>query len=267
MSVVFRHRDGVLTLDKTAVMGILNVTPDSFSDGGQYNTVEAAVQKALAMEHDGAAVIDIGAQSTRPGHTPVSAEDEWARLAPVLEALHGKLSVPLSVDTYDASVARRAVEHGAAMINDVSGSLSNGMVALAAETGAGLVMMANGAAHLEDIRQYFEIALMAADGKELPHERICLDIGIGFHQNRDVDAAAVKHLDRLLDGFPRKAVLCGASRKRLIPHLAGDAPVGERLGGTLAVQILARLGGARLWRVHDVKEAVQAAAIVDALAE
>ncbi|MBQ3094657.1 MAG: dihydropteroate synthase [Clostridia bacterium] len=265
MTAVFRHRDGVLSLDRTAVMGILNVTPDSFSDGGQYNTVDAAVDKALAMERDGAAIIDIGAQSTRPGHVPVSADEEWARLQPVLDALRGKLTVPISVDTYDPAVAAKAVKHGAAILNDVSGSLSNGMMPLAAEYGAGLVMMAQGAANIDDIRQYFETALTMAGASGLAPSQVCLDIGVGFHQSRDVDAAAVKHLPRILEGLPQTAVLCGASRKRLISHLTGDCPVDERLGGTLAVQLFARMGGARVWRVHDVKEAVQAAAVIDAL--
>ena len=127
--------------ERTYIMGILNVTPDSFSDGGRYFDRDAALSHAQEMEREGADILDIGAQSTRPGHTPVTAEEEWARLEPVLRNLRGRTALPLSVDTYYPSVAAAAVEAGAAIINDVSGSLENGMPRVAAETGAGLVMM------------------------------------------------------------------------------------------------------------------------------
>ncbi len=249
----------------TAVMGILNITPDSFSDGGQFADVSAAVERALAIEREGAAILDIGAQSTRPGATPLSDEEEWARLAPVLTALRGRLRIPLSVDTFFPSVAERALQHGACILNDVSGSLSNGFPALAARYGAGLVMMANDAAHPSDIRMYFEAALTAARDAGLPLSRVCLDIGIGFHKTREADLDAVRHLQDILDGLPTTAVLAGASRKRVIAFAGGDAPVAERLGGTIALHTAAQLRGATVLRVHDVKEAVQAAAVIDTM--
>ncbi|MBR5134078.1 MAG: dihydropteroate synthase [Clostridia bacterium] len=253
------------SFDRTAVMGILNITPDSFSDGGQFFDAETAVRRAKQIEREGAAILDVGAQSTRPGATPLSPEDEWARLAPVLTALQGQLTIPVSVDTFEPFVAERALANGAAILNDVSGSSQNGFPALAAKHGAGLIMMARDAAHPADIRTYFETAIAAATTAGLPLSRLCLDIGIGFHQTRDVDLAAIKHLPDILDGLPKTAVLCGASRKRVIAYCAGDSDPADRLGGTVALHTTAQLRGATVLRVHDVKEAVQAAAVIDRL--
>lgn len=246
-------------------MGILNVTPDSFSDGGQHATVDAAVARALEIEREGADILDIGAQSTRPGATPVSPKEEWERLCPVLDALRGNISIPVSVDTFEPFVAEHALQHGATILNDVSGSLQNGFPALAAKYNAGLVMMARGAAHPADIHTYFERALQAARQAGLPLSHVCLDIGIGFHQTRDVDLAAVMHLPDILDNLPKTAVLCGASRKRVIAFCAGDSDPADRLGGTVAFHTAAQWRGATVLRVHDVKEAVQAAAVTDTL--
>lgn len=248
----------------TAVMGILNITPDSFSDGGRYTDTGRAVARAREIEQEGALILDIGAQSTRPDATLLSDEEEWARLCPVLTALQGQLTVPVSVDTFYPSVAERALQHGASILNDVSGSLENGFPALAARYGAGLVMMARDAAHPADIRAYFETALTAARRAGLSEEQVCLDVGIGFHQTRDADLDAVRHLQDIIDGLPT-AVLVGASRKRVIAYAGGEAPVEERLGGTLALHTAAQLRGATVLRAHDVKEAVQAAAVIDTM--
>ena len=248
----------------TAVMGILNITPDSFSDGGRYTDTARAVARAREIEREGAAILDIGAQSTRPDAALLSAEEEWARLAPVLTALQGQLTIPVSVDTFYPSVAECALQHGACILNDVSGSLENGFPALAARYGAGLVMMARDAAHPADIRAYFETALKEAARAGLASSQVCLDIGIGFHKTREADLDAVRHLQDILDGLPN-AVLVGASRKRVIAYAGGDAPVGERLGGTVALHTTAQLRGATVLRAHDVKEAVQAAAVIDML--
>lgn len=249
----------------TAVMGILNVTPDSFSDGGRYTAVEAAVDRALAIEREGASILDIGAQSTRPGAALLSEKEEWTRLAPVLEALRGRVTIPVSVDTFYPSVAERALNHGAQILNDVSGSLQNGFPALAVRYGAGLVMMARDAAHPADIRTYFETALAAAHHAGLSLSQLCLDIGIGFHKDRETDLDAVRHLQDIIDGLPPTAILAGASRKRVIVYAAGDAPTDERLGGTVALHTAAQLRGATVLRAHDVKEAVQAAAVIDTI--
>ena len=249
--------------DRTSVMGILNITPDSFSDGGQYSAPDKALARALAMEREGAHILDIGAQSTRPGAAPLSPQEEWERLAPVLTALRDSVHCPLSVDTFEPYVAERALAHGVSILNDVSGSMTNGFPALAAQSGAALIMMARDADTPADVRRYFETALTVADKAGLPLTRLCLDIGIGFHRSREAELAIVRALPAVLDGLPRVAVLCGASRKRLIAHAAGDCPTHERLGGTVALHTLAQQGGATVLRVHDVKEAVQAAKITD----
>ena len=249
----------------TAVMGILNITPDSFSDGGQYMDPTDALARALEMEREGAHILDIGAQSTRPGATPLDAQDEWARLAPVLSVLKDKLHIPLSVDTFEPFVAKQALAQGVSVLNDVSGSLTNGFPALAAAHGAGLIMMARDAANPLDVRRYFETALDTAKKAGLPLEQLCLDIGIGFHQSRETDYQIIRALPRILQGLPKVAVLCGASRKRLIAHAAGDCAVTDRLGGTIALHTAAQLGGATVLRVHDVKDAVQASNVTDYL--
>ena len=261
--------------ERTYIMGVLNLTPDSFSDGGRYDRPDAALRRAAEMEREGADILDLGAQSTRPGHAPVSAEQEWERLRPVLSMLRERTALPLSVDTYYPAVAEAAVEEGACLINDVSGSLSNGMPALAARTGAALVLMhaGDGADDAGDggdapatVRSYFERALSLAREAGLPRERICLDPGIGFGKDRAGDLALAARLPELLRGLPPTAVLVGASRKRVIAACCDDSPGPEnRLAGTLAFHTVAQWGGAHILRVHDVAAAVQAARVTDAL--
>ena len=211
----FHYRGGELDLTQhTHIMGILNITPDSFSDGGRYDTVEAAVERALAIQAEGADVLDIGAQSTRPGHIPVTAEEEWSRLRPVLEVLSGRVTIPVSIDTYYPEVAARALEAGAHIINDVSGSLQNGMPGVAARYGAGLVMMhAGGGADDEGgadaagaVRAYFLEALEAAEQAGLAREAVCLDPGIGFGKPRLGDVQLIAQLPQVHLGSPKKAI-------------------------------------------------------------
>ena len=251
--------------ERVAVMGILNVTPDSFSDGGMYTTVDAALARAKEIAAQGADILDIGAQSTRPGHTPVSPEEEWRRLAPVLEAVQGAVPLPISVDTYDPFVAENALQNGAVILNDVSGSLRNGFPALAARYDAGLIAMARDAETPMDVGRQWHAVRRAAKEAGLYDEQLCLDVGIGFHADREVDVAVMRILPRLLADFPQTAVLCGASRKRVIAHCAGDCPAADRLAGTLAFHTVALLRGATVLRVHDVAEAVQAARVTKAL--
>lgn len=272
--MIFRHKTGVISLDgRTAVMGILNITPDSFSDGGKYNALDSAVNRAQAIQQEGADILDIGAQSTRPGHIPVSAQEEKSRLLPILEALRGKINIPISVDTYYKEVAAAALEAGASIINDVSGSMENDMPSLAAAYGAGLVMMhAGGGADdraevdaVAVVRQYFEQALALAEKKGLPREAVCLDPGIGFGKSLQGDMQLITCLEHVTAGLPEVAVLVGASRKRVVGAPCGNPPFEGRLAGTLAIHTAAQLHGAHILRVHDVKEAVQAARVTDAL--
>ncbi len=260
--------DRVLRFESTQVMGILNITPDSFSDGGRYATPQAALETALAMEAAGVAVIDVGGQSTRPGHTPISAEEEWGRLCPVLEVLAGRLTVPVSVDTYYPSVAERALQTGVQIINDVSGSLENGMLAVAARSGAGLVMTCPAAGSAEEVALYFEQALAAADTTGVDRRQVCLDVGIGFGKTRELDLELIRRLPQLTSRFPLQPLLIGASRKRVVAAFTGgDRPPSERLAGTLALNTLAQVGGAHLLRVHDVPEACDAVRLTEAFLE
>ncbi len=272
MNWTFRERSLELT-HRTAIMGILNITPDSFSDGGRYIRLEDAVARAKEIEREGADILDIGAQSTRPGHQPVTAEEEWRRLEPLLDALRGQVALPISIDTYYAEVARRALEAGASILNDVSGSMENGMCGVAAAAGAGLVMMHAGGGADDDgeadapaaVRAYFERALALARKAGLPLECVCLDPGIGFGKSRQGDLELAASLPLLTADLPETALLVGASRKRVIAACCGDIPADERMPGTLALHTVAQWNGARVLRVHDVKEAVQAARVTDAL--
>ena len=271
---IWQFQNGKLDLTAyTAVMGILNITPDSFSDGGRYLHPDRAVARALELESEGADILDIGPQSTRPGHTPVSAEEELERLLPVLERLNGRLSIPISIDTYYPEVAEAALNRGAAIINDVSGSLENGMPGVAARYGAGLVMMhAGGGADdraevdaVAVVHSYFQKALEAAEQASLPMSCVCLDPGIGFGKSGRGDLELIARLAEVTAGLPPTTLLVGASRKRVVGACCGNPPPEERLAGTLAIHTAAQLHGARILRVHDVKAAVQAARVTDAL--
>lgn len=250
------------------IMGILNVTPDSFSDGGRFQAAEAALAHARAMIADGADIIDIGAESTRPGAAPVTEADELARLEPVLAVLQ-ELDAPLSVDTSKAKVAARAAALGAAVINDVWGLLQDERMADAvAEAETAVVIVHNRAEKDEaidiiaDIRHFFERSFDIATRAGIARDRIILDPGIGFakssRQNRDV----LVRLGELKDyGLP---LLVGASRKRFLGSLTGDGVEGT-LVGTLTVSLAAIAAGADIVRVHDVAEHAAAVKVLGAL--
>jgi dihydropteroate synthase len=268
------HRTGTLPLgERTLVMGIVNVTPDSFSDGGVHAEPGTAVAAALRMILEGADLVDIGGESSRPGHTVISAEEEWERVRPVFAGLDeaGAPLPPLSVDTWKADVARRAVAAGASIVNDVWGFQRDPAIAhVAAETGAAAVLMHNRDAVdasldiVADILRFLERSLAIARAAGVPDERIVLDPGIGFGKTVAQSYQAVAALPRLKAlGFP---VLLGLSRKAFIGRLfQPEAPPMARLPGTLAANTVGVLGGADIVRVHDVKEHVQAMRVVDAL--
>ena len=270
----FEFVGGGLELAVPRVMGILNVTPDSFSDGGQYTEPSVAAARACELAAAGADILDIGAQSTRPGAQRLSAEGEWTRLAPCLAAVRAAVDIPVSVDTFEPLVACRAMAAGAQIINDVSGSEQNGMAAVAAECGAGLILTRSGnpkdrtAAAEEvvaDAVAYFTRALDMAAAVGLPRKRVCLDVGIGFGSSAAGDLALIAQLPSILRQFPDVPVLVGASRKRVIADVCGALPPAERLAGTLALHTVALWNGAHIVRAHDVKEAAEAAALVAAL--
>lgn len=245
------------------VMGILNVTPDSFSDGGRWLERDAALRQAAKMAAEGAAIIDIGGESTRPGHRPVGAEEEAARVLPVIAAVKRETGLPVSVDTYRHETARLALEAGADMINDIWGLRYDGgeMARLIAQSGAACCLMHNRKSAeyrdfmpelLEDLRGTLDLAAAAG----IARERIILDPGIGFAKSCEQNLTAMHRLDELAAlGCP---VLLAASRKSVI-GLSLGLPVEERLEGTLATTAIGVLRGATFVRVHDVKENLRAA--------
>ena len=245
------------------VMGILNVTPDSFSDGGLWTERDAALRQAGRMAEEGAAIIDIGGESTRPGHTPVSAEDEAARVLPIVEAVKRETGLPVSIDTYKAEVARAALEAGADMVNDIWGLRRDGgeMAALIAGTGAACCLMHNReraeyADFMADMLSDLRETLAIADRAVIARSSIVLDPGIGFGKTYEQNLIAMNRLDELLAfGCP---VLLAASRKSVI-GLTLDLPADERMEGTIATTVAGVLRGAAFVRVHDVKENLRAA--------
>ncbi|MFN3314460.1 MAG: dihydropteroate synthase [Hyphomonas sp.] len=254
------QRDNILQAvrERVTLMGILNVTPDSFSDGGQHHAPEAARAQARRMVAEGAGILDIGGESTRPGAVPVPAEEELARVLPILRLLKSELNVPLSIDTVKASVARAAVEAGAVIINDVTGLRGDpDMARTAAETGAAVVVTYHRGAVEEgidaaaDMHAFFDRALAQAEAAGIPRAHVWLDPGIGFAKTQDQNLDLIARLDTLASyGLP---VLAGLSRKSFLGYVTGR-PVDARLAGTIAANLMAVYRGARILRVHDVAE-------------
>lgn len=255
--------------ERTLIMGILNVTPDSFSDGGKYNDPERAVRHALQMIADGADLIDLGGESTRPGHQPVSEQEELERVVPVVEALHREAPhIPISVDTYKSRVAREALKAGAHIINDVWGFKADPqMAAVAAEFDCPAILM-----HNRDNRDYADLlrdvtddlleSVSLARAAGVKEERIILDPGIGFAKDYNENLRVMRNLDRLMDlGYP---LLLGTSRKKFI-RIALDLPTEEVVFGTAATVALGIAQGCQIVRVHDVKEIKRTALMCDAI--
>ena len=267
-------RDTVLDLAEPVVMGILNVTPDSFSDGGRHGDIDAAVEWGLAMAAEGAAIIDVGGESTRPGAAPVDVEDELARVVPVIERLARRAGVPISVDTTKPEVMRAAVAAGACLINDVRALQAPGALAAAADTGAGVCLMhmrgeprtmqadPQYRSIVEDVRDELRGRIAACEAAGIPRQRICVDPGIGFGKRPEHNLALLAALDRLAEpGIP---VLVGVSRKSLLGIITGR-PTGERLAGSVALAALCVMRGAAIIRAHDVAATVDAVKVASAL--
>ena len=267
-----QKRDQFLDLHgvRSVIMGILNVTPDSFSDGGKFQSYEAALAQAKKLVAEGADVIDIGAESTRPGHTPVEEEVELARLAPILPQLVAAVEKPISIDTSKAAVARYAISVGVAIVNDVWGlQKDSAMADTVAEGEAAVVIMHNRDGVdpdldvLDDMRRFFDHSLALADKAGIPRRRIILDPGIGFGKTKDQNLFVLRRLDYLLDyDLP---LLVGVSRKSLLGAMVGSE-VEARLVATLAANLAAAARGASIFRVHDVAEHVAAFKVFDAIA-
>ncbi|MGR7997492.1 MULTISPECIES: dihydropteroate synthase [unclassified Xanthobacter] len=263
-------RDRAIPLGpRTLIMGILNVTPDSFSDGGRSAQVDDALVNARRMVEEGADILDIGGESTRPGHTPVSADEEWARIAPVLEALAPENAAPVSVDTYKANVAAKALAAGAHIVNDIWGfAFDPDMARVVADYGAAAVIMHNraqvdeGIDIIADMLDFFARALDKADAAGVSRDRLVLDPGVGFGKTFPQNLAAVRRLGELrVLGLP---LLLGTSRKSLIGKVIDTTPA-QRLPGTIASNVIGIMAGVEIIRVHDVAEHVQAARVAEAI--
>ena len=266
-----------LDLPFPAIMGVVNVTPDSFSDGGRFLAAEAALEHALTLVCEGAAIVDIGGESTRPGSEMVQADEELRRVLPVIETLAGTIGVPISVDTMKAEVARRALSAGATIINDVSAlRFDDEMASVVAETGCPVCLM-----HMkgqpktmqddpryddvvDEVLRFLEERMSFALTRGVREEQIMVDPGLGFGKT-------VAHNLALLDGLDRLAalgrpVLLGASRKRFLGAILGAEPA-DRAPGTVATTVIGYLAGAHIFRVHDVKPNFEALRVALAVRE
>ena len=269
----------LLKLDRPRVMGIVNVTPDSFSDGGHHADVDAAVAHGLKLAEEGADLLDVGGESTRPGATPVSLEDELRRVIPVIERLARETSLPISVDTSKPEVMRAAVAAGAGMINDVMALRREGALDAAAALGVPVVLMhmqgepggMQAAPHSDDVvgevHRFLAERIFACEMAGIPKKSIVLDPGYGFGKTGAHNLLLLRQQSRLLDlGLP---LLAGLSRKRTIGELTGRDAAGERVHGSVAAHLIAAQRGASIVRVHDVAATVDALkvwAAVDAVA-
>lgn len=261
---------------RTLVMGVLNITPDSFSDGALAFTPEHAVDRALAMEAEGADLIDMGGESTRPGADPVDAEQEWARLQPVLSRLSSQLKLPISIDTYKADVARRALDAGATIINDISGlGYDASLGAIVAAGGAALVLMHTrgrsaamyAQARYDDVvaevASELQLSIERAVERGVSPEQLIVDPGLGFAKQASHSLAALAGLDRLAAlGRP---ILVGPSRKSFLTSATGPLAAADRDWATTAAVTASVLAGAHIVRVHRVAEMVQVVRVADAI--
>jgi len=264
-----------LSLERPQIMGILNVTPDSFSDGGRFFSLEAAVERAREMEREGADIIDIGGESTRPNAPAVTLAQELDRVIPVIEALKGRISVPISIDTYKAGVAKAACAAGAEIVNDVTGlRFDPEMAAVVAEAGAGLVVMHTRGMPdtmqkdtsyddlIADVKEYLARSIALAKSAGLPEGRIVIDPGLGFGKSVQGNLELIKRLGEFLElGRP---ILVGPSRKSFIGAVTGREG-GERIFGTAAAVAMSIVHGAAILRVHDVAAMKDVAVMARAL--
>ena len=266
----------ILVLDRPRVMGIVNVTPDSFSDGGEHATTDAAIAHALRLAEEGADLLDIGGESTRPGADDVSVEEELRRVIPVIERLSKATSLPISIDTSTPEVMRAAVAAGAGMINDVYALRREGALDAAAELGVPVVLM-----HMlgeprsmqdapdyddvvADVHRFLAERIFAAEMSGIPKKRIVVDPGFGFGKTTAHNLALLAQLERFTDlGVP---VLAGLSRKRTIGELTGHDDPHDRVHGSVAAHVIAAQRGAKLLRVHDVAATVDALKVWNAVA-
>jgi dihydropteroate synthase len=262
--------------ERTLVMGILNVTPDSFSDGGRFFGARAAIDRGIGMVEEGADIVDVGGESTRPGSDPVPMDEELRRTVPIVERLAASVPVPVSIDTRKPQVAAAALDAGATIVNDISGGRDPEMFDIVKGAGAGMVLM-----HMKgeprtmqeapryddvvaDVKEYLRERIEAAEFAGIEPERLAIDPGLGFGKELEHNLALLHHIDTLFTlGRP---VLVGPSRKRFIGTLLGDLPPEQRVEGTAGVVAWLAARGTHIVRVHDVTEMVRVVRVVDAIA-
>lgn len=263
-----------LKLNRPHVMGIVNVTPDSFSDGGKYTSTQAAVSHALTLIDEGADILDIGGESTRPGAVPVPLDEELSRVIPVIEALNGVSTVPLSIDTYKPEVMRQAIAAGADIVNDVRALQAPGAMEAVVHSSAGICLMhmqgnpqtMQTAPHYEDVvvevGQFLAERLEACLSRGIAKNRILLDPGFGFGKTREHNIRLIQQLEKLhMIGQP---LLVGLSRKSVLGAIAGGDE-NQRLYASIAASVVSAMKGAKIVRVHDVKATVDALKVVAAI--
>jgi dihydropteroate synthase len=279
-------KDRVLPIgQRTLIMGILNFTPDSFSDGGQFFTLDSALAHAEQMISEGADIIDVGGESARPGGEPISVEEEIKRVVPVIEALAKRTQVPISVDTTKSEVARAAIDAGAAIVNDISALRFDFYVAdVAARAGAGLVLMHSRgtpatmhrlppvADIIPEVISSLSASVHMAERRGVKRESIVIDPGIGFGKGQAQNLELIAKLDQLIAAFPDLPLLIGTSRKSFIGRILANAdgtpaPAKDRLHGTMATITAAILHGAHIVRVHDVKASVETIRVTESIRE
>ena len=263
-----------LNLTVPKVMGIVNVTPDSFSDGGKFAATNLAIEHALKLAEDGADILDIGGESTRPNADPVSLQEELDRVIPVIEALVSQVNIPISIDTYKPQVMQAAISAGVSMVNDVRALQEDGALKVVAKGNVGVCLM-----HMQglpatmqsnphynnvvnDIKAFLAARLQASIDEGVPANRIVLDPGFGFGKTRAHNILLIQHLDQFAPlGQP---ILVGLSRKSILGQVTGN-DVAARLYASIAASVIASLKGARIIRVHDVKATIEALKVVSAL--
>jgi dihydropteroate synthase len=261
---------------KTYIMGILNVTPDSFADGGLYFDKSSAIERAYQIVEEGADIIDIGGESTRPGSEPISIKEELKRTIPVIEAISKKIKVPISIDTYKSEVAKAALDAGASMVNEISGlRFDPKMPDVVSEYKVPVVIMhIKGKpqdmqqnpvyeALIPEIIDYFRMGIIMATRAGVSEDKIIIDPGMGFGKTFDHNLEIINNLREFT--FLEKPILVGPSRKAFIGKILGDVPATERLEGTAAAVSISIINGANVVRVHDVKETVKVAKVTDAV--
>ncbi len=267
-----------ISLDRTLVMAILNATPDSFSDGGKFFSETKALRQAEKLISEGADILDIGGESTRPNSARVAAEEEIRRVVPIIEAVSKRFDVPLSIDTSKSEVADKAVSAGAEIINDVSGLLFDERVGeIAAKHKTGLVLMhLRGTFEtmhkqppvddiLREVSRGFSRSVGKAQACGVAKDKIALDVGIGFSKTFEQNLELLAGLDKLVDEFFDFPLLVGISRKSFLGRILDDAPPDKRLQGSLAGAAVAVWNGAQIVRVHDVRETVETLKVVEAI--